>query len=92
VAEVAFVVRDDYQHHGLGHLLLEKLAEAAWARGVTDFNAVTLLENRKMTAVFMHSGFPVATTFEGEELSVSFPIDPAGHGVSRSPQDSPKEL
>lgn len=28
-AEVAFVVRDDYQHLGLGHQLLEALADAA---------------------------------------------------------------
>ena len=31
-AEVAFLVRDDYQHLGLGHRLLESLADAAWAR------------------------------------------------------------
>ncbi len=75
--EVAFVVRDDYQHRGLGHLLLDRLAVAAWARGLTRFSAITLLENRGMIAIFEHSGFPVTAAHRDEEYYVSFSIDPA---------------
>ncbi|MBW4030754.1 MAG: GNAT family N-acetyltransferase [Acidobacteria bacterium] len=75
--EVAFVVRDDFQHLGLGHLLLDQLAQAAWARGLTKFSAVTLRENRGMIAIFEHSGFPVTTSQRDEEYYVSFSIDPA---------------
>jgi GNAT superfamily N-acetyltransferase len=32
-AEVAFVVADEFQHHGIGALLLDELARAAWQRG-----------------------------------------------------------
>jgi GNAT superfamily N-acetyltransferase len=85
--EVAFVVRDNFQHLGLGHLLLGELAKAAWNRGLTEFYAVTYLGNRWMIAVFMHSGFPVTTSHEGEELMVSFPIDPTCRSLSVPLQD-----
>lgn len=75
--EVAFVVRDDYQHQGLGHVLLDHLAKAAWSRGLSRFSAITLLENRGMIAIFEHSGFPVTSSHRDEEYEVSFSIDPA---------------
>lgn len=76
-AEVAFVVRDDHQHLGLGHHLLDALAHAARARGVTTFTAETLFENREMMSVFRHSGFPVTSSFSGGQISVLFSIEPA---------------
>ncbi len=79
--EVAFVVRDDYQHRGLGHVMLEQLAKAAWSRGLTRFTGVTMRENRGMISIFEHSGFPVTVTHDGEEYYVSFSIDPAGRSV-----------
>jgi GNAT superfamily N-acetyltransferase len=75
-AEVAFVVRDDYQHLGLGHRLLGALAEAAWARGITTLCAETMLVNRDMLAVFRHSGFPMTTSSEFGEISVRLSIEP----------------
>jgi GNAT superfamily N-acetyltransferase len=75
-AEVAFVVRDDYQHLGLGHRLLDALAQAAWERGITDFSAETMSSNRDMLSVFRHSGFPVTTSSEFNEISVRFSINP----------------
>jgi GNAT superfamily N-acetyltransferase len=75
-AEVAFLVRDDYQHLGLGHRLLEALAEAAWERGITNFSAETLSSNHDMMSVFLHSGFPVTTSSDFNEVSVRFSIDP----------------
>ena len=60
-AEVAFVVADEYQHDGIGTLLLEHLAEAAWRNGITTFVAETLAENRDMLRVFFDSGFPVSS-------------------------------
>jgi GNAT superfamily N-acetyltransferase len=76
-AEVAFVVRDDFQHLGLGHRLLARLAETAWQRGITVFTAVTLLSNRAMISVFRHSGFPVTFEFIDGDVAVRFPIEPA---------------
>ena len=75
-AEVAFVVADEYQHHGIGTRLLERLAEAARGRGVTSFFAQTLAENRPMLDVFFHSGYPVTTQSDGEVVELRFPIVP----------------
>ena len=75
-AEVAFLVRDSYQHLGLGHRLLAALALAAWQRGIKEFTAETLFANRDMIAVFRHSGFPVTTERIGGDITVRFPIEP----------------
>lgn len=78
VAEVAFVVADEYQHHGIGTLLLDKLAEVAWGNGITTFVASTLSENRGMLNVFLHSGFAVTTNVDHGVVSVRFSIEPNG--------------
>ncbi len=75
-AEVAFVVLDTHQHQGLGLALLERLADAAWDRGVETFSASTLASNRDMLAVFYDSGFPVEVVHDAEEIEVRFAIEP----------------
>jgi GNAT superfamily N-acetyltransferase len=74
-AEVAFVVSDEFQHHGIGSLLLDELATAARARGVTTFRAETLAENRAMLDVFRHAGFPVSSNVEYGTVTLRFPIE-----------------
>jgi GNAT superfamily N-acetyltransferase len=76
-AEVAFVVRDDYQHLGLGHRLLNALAKAASARGIATLSAETLSANHDMIAVFRHAGFPITTSTEFGEVSVRLTIEPS---------------
>lgn len=75
-AEVAFLVRDDYQHLGLGHRLFAGLAAAARARGVTTFTAETLCRNHDMMSVFHHSGFPLTSSMSAGQISVRISIDP----------------
>ncbi|MGD0312578.1 MAG: GNAT family N-acetyltransferase [Acidimicrobiales bacterium] len=75
-AEVAFVVADEFQHQGIGTILLERLAGAAWQNGIEAFSAQTLSENRDMLEVFMKSGFHVTTGTEYGTVSVRFPIRP----------------
>jgi GNAT superfamily N-acetyltransferase len=64
VAEVAFVVADRFQHHGIAPLLLGRLAELARAAGVTHFTAEVLAENTAMLHVFYGSGFPTTAKSE----------------------------
>src|SRR5271165_1727118 len=73
-AEVAFVVADEFQHHGIGTLLLDELARAARERGVETFRAETLAENSAMLDVFRHAGFPVTSSIEYGTVTLRFPI------------------
>jgi len=81
-AEVAFVVDDVYQHHGIGSELLDELADAAFARGVTTFRAETLAENRTMLDVFHHAGFAVESTVAFGTVTLRFPIAPTAASIA----------
>lgn len=76
VAEVAFVVDDQYQNQGLGTLLADELARAAFAQGVRRFEADTLAENSAMLDMFNGMGFAVTSAFDGGTVRVRFPIEP----------------
>jgi len=58
-AEVAFTVEEDYQGLGIASLTLRHLAGIAKEKGVAQFDAEVLQENRGMLAVFKRSGFPM---------------------------------
>lgn len=59
-AEVAFVVQDGYQGHGIGTELLCLLARLGWDDGIRRFVADTFAENHAMLGVFR--GTPRAVT------------------------------
>jgi GNAT superfamily N-acetyltransferase len=75
-AEVAFVVADSYQHHGIGSLLLDELMRAARQRGIDTFVADTLWENRTMLEVFRHTGLATSTTLDCGTVTLRFPLEP----------------
>jgi GNAT superfamily N-acetyltransferase len=75
-AEVAFVVADHLQGHGVGTLLLEHLAAAARRRGVAAFAAETLGTNHPMQEVFHRAGFPARQRISAGIAQVRFPIAP----------------
>jgi GNAT superfamily N-acetyltransferase len=51
VAEAAVAVRDDLHGRGLGRALLERLAAAAYERGVRSFRSEILASNREILAL-----------------------------------------
>jgi acyl-CoA hydrolase/RimJ/RimL family protein N-acetyltransferase len=55
MAEVAFVVRDDWQNRGVGTALLRALVESAKALGIQGFTAEVLADNQPMLRVFHHA-------------------------------------
>ncbi|MCU1494601.1 MAG: putative acetyl-CoA synthetase [Acidimicrobiaceae bacterium] len=66
VAEVAFVVADDFQRQGLGTTLLGLLAEYARAEDYRQFVAQILVSNLCMREVFARSGLsPVLRGHKG---------------------------
>ncbi len=75
-AEVAFVVADRWQHHGIATLLLDLLASAAYFCGIDTFVASVLHENRDMVQVFIHSRFDVLAHSEAGVVEVEFPVAP----------------
>lgn len=77
VAEVAFVVADAYQHHGLATMLLQHLATAARSVGITRFTAEVLAENRAMLSVFHDAGFPIESRTEWDTVLLTMTIAPA---------------
>jgi len=58
-AEVAFVVRDDYQNQGIGKELLTYLTQLAMRQGLLGFTAEVLFENQPMLHLFEKMGFDI---------------------------------
>jgi GNAT superfamily N-acetyltransferase len=88
-AEVAFVVADEFQDHGIGSRLLAMLAAAAASHGITVLVAETLAENRGMIDVFTRAGFPVTTSREGGTVQVRLTIhsDASGSAEGAEPTE-----
>jgi GNAT superfamily N-acetyltransferase len=74
-AEVAFVVRDDYQRQGIGTYLFKRLLEVARTRGITVFTADVLAENTAMLHVFHECATgPIQSTLDAGVYHLSFAI------------------
>ena len=58
-AEVAFIVRDDWQRRGIGTFIMQHLTSIAKRNGIAGFTAEVLLNNKAMQAVFDHSDLKV---------------------------------
>ena len=56
VAEIAFIVGDDYQGLGIGTFLMEALAVAARSEGIRRFTARVLADNLPMRTILDHYG------------------------------------
>ncbi len=64
MAEVAFVVRDEWQGLGLGRFLFNHLINIAKSNGIAGFTAEVLPNNNRMQAIFNHSGLKVKSGFD----------------------------
>ncbi|HPC22672.1 MAG TPA: GNAT family N-acetyltransferase [Phycisphaerae bacterium] len=73
-AEVAFTVSDDFQRHGLGTYLFERLVEIAKSKGIRFFHAYVLVENSGMLKIFHRSGLNIETSKEGDVVKVSMTL------------------
>ncbi|MET9295837.1 GNAT family N-acetyltransferase [Streptomyces sp. NPDC003077] len=67
-ADIGLAVADRWHGRGVGTLLLEHLADAARADGVTSFTADALTENRPMLQVIADLGLRTARRFDGPEV------------------------
>jgi GNAT superfamily N-acetyltransferase len=89
-AEVAFVVADAWQGHGLATALLHELAAYARAQGVERLVALTMGTNVRMLEVLHHCGFPCRTRYDGGDLLATLDItapprfQPGGHALDHT--------
>jgi acyl-CoA hydrolase len=72
-AEVAFIVRDEWQNKRIGSFLFKHLVTIAKRNGIGGFSAEVLRDNKRMQAIFLHCGFTVKSNLE--EDVYSFQID-----------------
>jgi acyl-CoA hydrolase/GNAT superfamily N-acetyltransferase len=73
-AEVAFVVREDYQNLGIGSYLLKILEKIAKENQYAGFSASVLPENKAMQKFFLLH-YPDATVFDVNENEIKFLIN-----------------
>jgi RimJ/RimL family protein N-acetyltransferase len=55
-AEIAFIIEEDFHGQGIAGRVLKHLAHIAREKGVSQFEAEVLAQNKPMLAVFSHSG------------------------------------
>lgn len=73
-AEVAFVVEDHWQGHGIATALLHRLAAYARRQGYTTLVAITMGNNSRMIEVLRNSGFPCTAHYRTGEVEVHMDI------------------
>lgn len=78
-AEVAIVLRDDYQGVGLGTQLFDLLLQVALVRGLKSLRAFTLAENTAMRQLVRNSGLPFtqATSYGETTIIIALADDTA---------------
>ncbi len=86
-AEVAVEVADHLHGHGLGTILIERLAVIAEQRGITHFVAEVLSENRAMLDVFREGFDARVVHHEGPQERIEFLT--SGWRLARERFDSP---
>lgn len=82
-AEIAFVVGDEFQHRGIGTLLMAQLAMIARGLGYTAFEAEVLPDNYAMLRVFEHSGLPITERGGDGMIHVTLELSPPPTAAAR---------
>jgi acyl-CoA synthetase (NDP forming)/GNAT superfamily N-acetyltransferase len=73
-AEIAFIVADQYQRHGVATLLFESLAAYARRQGIIAFIAEVLGENVDMLKVFGATGLRASYSHDGGAVQVTIDL------------------
>jgi acyl-CoA hydrolase/RimJ/RimL family protein N-acetyltransferase len=76
LAEIAFVVRDEWHNKGIGRALLDRLAEIAQHKGLQGFTATTLASNVPMLRVFTGSGYRMQSELVAGTYAIKLEFPP----------------
>jgi RimJ/RimL family protein N-acetyltransferase len=77
VAEMAIVLRDDYQGEGLGTLLFDLLLQVAMVRGLKRLVAISLAENDAFRRLVRKSGLPFTSQTAYGETTTTITLSDA---------------
>lgn len=77
-AEIAVVIEDALQGHGVGTLLIDRLARRAHEQGVTTFTASVLGENTRMLSLARHLSPKRTAHIDHGEWDLEIPLKVAG--------------
>ena len=76
LAEAAIVVEDEYQHRGLGTLLLKRLVAYARTHGIHAFMATVRHDNVQIMRFVRHSGLPAESKLEAGTWEIIVQLEP----------------
>jgi predicted CoA-binding protein/GNAT superfamily N-acetyltransferase len=85
-AEVAFMVADAFQGHGIATTLLAHLAEVAARNRITTFIAEVMPANHRMIETFRESGFPVEVRSSADSIEIELPTSVTPSALARFEQ------
>ena len=74
MAEIAFMVVDEFQGRGIASTMLRHLAELARAAGLTAFIAEVMPDNSAMLRVLERSGLPLRRERDGDVVHVTLEL------------------
>jgi acyl-CoA hydrolase len=75
VADVAFVVDEEYQGRGIASFIYKLLIQAARQRGLQGLTADVLATNKSMMKVFEKGGLPVKASFDSGAYHLEIPFE-----------------
>lgn len=76
--EIAVLVEDEWQHHGIGTRLVRRLGRRAYARHAEAIDASIMADNMTALALLRTSGADGTVRFVDGSLLVSVSLHPAG--------------
>jgi acetyl coenzyme A synthetase (ADP forming)-like protein len=82
-AEVAFMVADAFQGHGIATTLLSHLAEVAAHNEISTFIAEVMPANHRMIEMFRASGFPVEVRSSADSIEIELPTSLTPDALAR---------
>jgi RimJ/RimL family protein N-acetyltransferase len=75
-AEIAFIIEEDYHGQGIASRILKNLIEIGREKGVLQFEAEVLRENKAMLAVLARCGLPLEQSYEDGVFHATLVLTP----------------
>ena len=92
-AEISIAVADDWQHKGLGKLLLQRLVEHARAHGIRRLYSMDAANTSHMRTLAKHFGFSErADSGDIRQVIYTLDIAPESETATKEPQVTSKEI